>query len=152
MYRRINPILLACLASSQSRLISSSSSSRHLSQDQSAVYSSTFEAPACLQLGSSCDSGTLLGGVKSFERNYPNTVDSCEDTSEAVYQRDEYINSITVRSKDGGVMKAGEKLQVIVNVDTATSVTGRGREDARETLHIYWASQHIGESNACNAI
>ena len=89
--------------------------------------------------------------MKLFEQNYPNTVDSCEDNSEAVYQRDEYINSITVRSKDGGAMKAGEKLQVVVNVDTATSVTGRGREDARETLHIYWASQHIGEMNTCKS-
>jgi len=110
---------------------------------QSATYNPTYEAPACLGVGSSCDSGALVMGVKSFELNYPNTLYStCADTSESVYQQDEYINSVAVRSKDGGVMRAGNPLELVVNVNTATSVTGRGREDAKQTLHVFYASEH----------
>ncbi|EJK50220.1 hypothetical protein THAOC_30837 [Thalassiosira oceanica] len=121
-------------------------SSPHLTRRlvaQSATYNPTYEAPACLNVGSSCDSGALVEGVKSFEQNYPNTLYStCADTSESVYQQDEYINSVAVRSKDGGVMRAGNPLELVVNVNTATSVTGRGREDAKQTLHVFYASEH----------
>ena len=87
-----------------------------------------------------------MEGVKSFEQNYPNTVHStCADTSESVYQQDEYINSIAVRSKDGGAMRAGSPLELVVDVNTATSVTGRGREDAKQTLHVFYASEHYGK-------
>ena len=136
---------MVCLLGKLAECGGSSKPTRHLAA-QSATYNPTYEAPACLDVGSSCDSGALVEGVKSFEPNYPNTLHStCADTSESVYQQDEYINSIAVRSKDGGAMRAGSPLELVVDVNTATSVTGRGREDAKQTLHVFYASEHYGK-------
>ena len=134
-----------CLIGKLAECGGSSQHSRRLVA-QSASYNPTYEAPACLGAGSSCDSGALVEGVKLFEQNYPNTLYSaCADTSESVYQQDEYIDSISVRSKDGGVMRAGSPLVLAIDVNTAASVTGRGREDAKQTIHVFYASEHYGK-------
>ncbi|KAL7548897.1 hypothetical protein ACHAWF_012168 [Thalassiosira exigua] len=113
-----------------------------------ASYSSYFEAPTCYQVGSSCRTDDfLLAGVGSFESNAPNTVDNCTDNSLAVYEEDEYIERIVVRAKDGGKMTAGTWLQVLVTVRVAEDVSGRNKTDAKETAHVYYASEtYVGSS------
>ena len=109
-----------------------------------------FQAPACLDLGSSCSTNDEeIAGVGSFEPNNSNTVDHCTDNSLAVWGQDEYINRIIVRAVDGGTMTAGEMLQIHVSVSTAKDTSGRSKPDALETMHIYFASDSYGERLPC---
>ena len=103
-------------------------------------------APLCYEMGSSCDTGeTLVAGVGSYEQNSPNTVDSCNDQSAAVYQQDESINRIVVRSKDGGLMTAGSTLEIEAHVSTAVDVSLRSNPNEVETAHMYY---HEESSNS----
>lgn len=118
------------------------------SQALYASYDSSFTAPACLEVGSSCQTDDyMIAGVGTFETNAPNTVDNCTDSSNAVYQQDEYINRIIVRSKYSGPMTAGDEdwLEVHATVRLANDVSGRTKPDAKEIVHIFYASESIGE-------
>ncbi|KAL7543979.1 hypothetical protein ACHAXR_013459 [Thalassiosira sp. AJA248-18] len=114
------------------------------SQALMAAYDPSFQSPACPDLGSSCQTDdTMIAGVGSFEPNSPNTVDNCTDSSAAVYQQDEYINRIIVRSKDGGTMTAGSWLEIHATVALAADVSTRSKPNAKETAHIYYASESV---------
>ena len=101
------------------------------SAPQLADFDSDFRAPRCETLGSSCDSGdTLLLGVGSLfqggpEPNAPNTLDNCIDSYDSVFQRDESIDRLIVKSIDGGIMTAGRMIEVEATVSTAVNVTSR---------------------------
>mmetsp|Transcript_25418 Transcript_25418/g.43395 ORF Transcript_25418/g.43395 Transcript_25418/m.43395 type:complete len:177 (+) Transcript_25418:88-618(+) len=116
-----------------------------------ASYNSTYGAPACTEVGSSCQTGDfIIAGVGSFEPNSPNTIDDCSDQSNAVYIEDEYVNRIMVRAKDGGAMMAGSLLQIHVTVSMARDVSNRSKPDAKETLHVYYASELSGKLSNCD--
>ena len=138
--------LFLCLIASGDRLGDSNRDLTSQNQTQ-ATYDSLYSAPSCLELGPSCHTGdSLIAGVGSFETNFPNTIDNCTDNSQAIYQRDEYINRILVRSKDGGTMTAGNLLQIHATVSLADDVSARSKPDAKETAHIYFAAESIGEN------
>jgi subtilase family serine protease len=74
---------------------------------QTAVYSSTYKAPECATVGSSCDSGPSLllgrdhisGGA---EPNQPNTIaSSCADGTSGTFHSDESNDRIVVTSTSG---------------------------------------------------
>lgn len=112
-----------------------------------AAYDSSYGAPACLDLGSSCQTDdVMISGVAGFEPNAPNTVDNCTDRSNAVAGQDEYVNRIIVRSKDSGTMRAGNDMEIHVTVDTAVDVSSRSKTDAKEIIHMYYASETFGET------
>lgn len=117
-------------------------------QALTATYDPAFGAPSCRDPGSSCQTDdAMIAGVAGFEPNFPNTVDNCTDSSNAVSGRDEYINRIIVRSKGGGTMKAGSALEIHVTIDKAVDVSSRSKTDAKETVHIYYASESLGETS-----
>lgn len=112
-----------------------------------AAYNSTWGAPACLELGSSCQTDDdMIAGVGSFEPNFPNSVDDCVDSSWAVQGQDEYINRIIIRSKDSETMAAGKELQIHATVALAQNVSSRLKADVKEIAHIYYASETFGKS------
>eukprot|EP00579_Thalassiosira_antarctica_P014282 CAMPEP_0201936138 /NCGR_PEP_ID=MMETSP0903-20130614/36898_1 /ASSEMBLY_ACC=CAM_ASM_000552 /TAXON_ID=420261 /ORGANISM="Thalassiosira antarctica, Strain CCMP982" /LENGTH=372 /DNA_ID=CAMNT_0048476753 /DNA_START=235 /DNA_END=1353 /DNA_ORIENTATION=- len=114
------------------------------SQALMSAYNPSFGAPACLELGSSCQTDDdMIAGVASFEPNSPNTIDNCTDKSDAVYQLDEYVNRIIVRSKYGGTMTAGSWLEIHATVSKAVDVSSRSKPDAKETAHMYYASESL---------
>ncbi|KAL7527569.1 hypothetical protein ACHAXR_006041, partial [Thalassiosira sp. AJA248-18] len=107
-----------------------------------AVYDPLIQAPLCYEIGSSCDTGdTLIAGVGSYEQNSPNTIDSCNDQSAAVYQQDESIDRIIVKSKDGGIMTAGTTLEIHATVSTAVDVSSRSNPGHYQTAHMYYHSE-----------
>ncbi|MCP4845930.1 MAG: exo-alpha-sialidase, partial [Actinomycetia bacterium] len=87
-----------------------------LSQD--AVYNSTYQAPACLAIGSSCDSTTLLDGrgTKGPEINQPNTLDGCPDGIYGNYHSDESNDRIVVKTLDGSRLTEGATVEVKATV------------------------------------
>ena len=110
-----------------------------------AVYDPLLRVPVCHETGSSCDTGgTMIAGVGSYEPNSPNTIDDCNDQSAAVYQQDESIDRIVVRSKDGGLMTAGSTLEILATVSTAVDVSARSNPGHQETVHMYY---HNGSTN-----
>jgi len=76
---------------------------------QTAVYNSTYKAPACTTVGTSCDSGPSLllgrdhmsGGA---EPNQPNTINnSCSDGTAGTFHSDESNDRIVVTSSSGNL-------------------------------------------------
>ena len=86
----------------------------------------------------------MIAGVGDYEQNAPNTFDSCNDQSAAVYQQDESIDRIVVKSKDGGTMTAGTTLEIRATVSTAVDVSTRTNSDLYETAHMYYLSESKG--------
>jgi hypothetical protein len=85
------------------------------------VFSDTYQAPACLSVGKSCDSVALLTGRDTIaggaEPNQPNTIaDSCPDGTAGTFHGRESIDRIVVRSFDGQELAAGKLAQVDVTV------------------------------------
>ncbi|MGA2965581.1 MAG: S53 family serine peptidase [Terriglobales bacterium] len=76
---------------------------------QTATYNSTYKAPACLTVGSSCDSGpSLLLGRDNMsggaEPNQPNTINnSCADGTSGTFHSDESNDRIVVTSSSGNL-------------------------------------------------
>ena len=104
-----------------------------------ASYNPLLGAPSCNEMGASCDTGdSLLAGVGSHEQNWPNTIDGCNDQSAAIYQQDESIDRIVVRSKDGGTMTAGTSLEIQATVSTALDVSTRSNPGEQETMFMYY--------------
>ena len=117
-----------------------------LSPARLAVYNPFLQAPLCFETGSSCDTGkALIAGVGSYEQNSPNTIDSCNDQSAAVYQNDESIDRIIVKSKDGGTMTAGTMLEIQATVSTAVDILTRSNLDLVGIAQIYYHSELIGK-------
>jgi hypothetical protein len=80
-----------------------------------AVYDAAFATPACNDIGSGCDSGTLLAGRAATEVHAPNTLfNSCPDgaapaTTLAV------ISSIRVATIDGTALAPGKTVRIDVS-------------------------------------
>jgi kumamolisin len=76
---------------------------------QTATYNSTYKAPACLTVGTSCDSGpSLLLGRDNMsggaEPNQPNTIaNSCADGTYGTFHSDESNDRIVVASSSGNL-------------------------------------------------
>lgn len=118
-----------------------------------ASYNPSFQTPTCLDIGSSCQTDDhMISGVGLFEPNGPNTIDNCTDSSIAIVGQDEYTNRILVRSLDGERMTAGNWLQVHATVRLAADVSGRSNPTAKETIHIYYASDSLGEAMSCSLV
>ena len=92
------------------------------SSAQTATYNSTYKAPACTTVGSSCDSGPSLllgrdhmsGGA---EPNQPNTINnSCADGTAGTFHSDESNDRIVVASTSGGALTHGTTATVTATV------------------------------------
>jgi hypothetical protein len=87
-----------------------------------AVYSSTYKAPACTTVAASCDSGPslLLGrGALSggAEPNQPNTINSsCTDGNSGTFHSDESNDRLMIASTDGGPLTAGKTARITATV------------------------------------
>ena len=96
---------------------------------QTALYSSTFKAPQCGTVGSSCDSTTaLLNGRDTMsggnETNQPNTINSsCADGTSGTYHSDESIDRVQIATTDGTSFAPGKTVKVSVTVWAYTGYT-----------------------------
>lgn len=108
-----------------------------------AVYDPTHGAPRCLNPSTSCDTGKLLVGVGNDgggrERN-SNTIDDCSDASDGIYEQDESVDRIVVRSKDGSLLKSGSEAIIEAIVRTATDTSDRQPSRGVEVAHFYYAT------------
>lgn len=86
-----------------------------------AEYDATLKAPLCDTATSHCSSGssilkgrgTVAGGN---EPNQPNTIDSCADGSSGSYKNDESVESLDLRTVEGGYFEAGAEVEVTAEV------------------------------------
>jgi len=79
-----------------------------------ATYDATLGAPKCSTAGSSFTSGdTLLNGKSNNrEPNSSNTIDACNDGRNGGWHSDESIDKLTVSSKSGGLLRAGDVAKI----------------------------------------
>jgi hypothetical protein len=89
--------------------------------DEVAVFDTTLQAPKCVNVGRSCDTGaTLVKGRDNMagggtETNQPNTInDSCTDGTSGTYLTDESNERVKVVSVDGTPFAAGKQVRVEV--------------------------------------
>jgi hypothetical protein len=76
-----------------------------------AAYDPTFKTPVCADIGSGCDSDTLLNGSGSTESNQPNTIfSSCPDGVGTGHIA--LLQSIKVSTLDGGALAAGKSVRI----------------------------------------
>jgi len=86
---------------------------------RTAIYDVEYTAPRCLELGSSCETGsTLVKKSSEYEQNTPNSVDECRDVSSASEEVFESIERVMVRSLNGDIMSVGSWVEVVVMVKT----------------------------------
>ena len=106
---------------------------------QTAVYSSTYKAPACGGTGTGCDSGpslllgrdTLSGGS---EPNQPNTINSsCADGTSGTFHSDESNDRLVVQTTDGSTMAPGKTVKVSATVWAYSGYTS-------DHLDLYYAA------------
>jgi len=111
-----------------------------------AQYDPFVNAPRCPLFSASCDTGDeLISGVGSQseggpEPNAPNTIDGCNDSSLSVFQRDESIERIRIKSMDGDIMTVGGEVEVELVVNTAMDTEDRSNADLLSTGILYYAS------------
>ena len=84
---------------------------------QSAVYNSTYKAPACATNGLSCDSGaSLLKCAHTLETNTPNTLNSsCTDgygETGCDTGQFESVDQISLATNDGSCLEAGKAVTI----------------------------------------
>ena len=110
---------------------------------QSAVYNSTYKAPACATTGISCDSGTTAKCAYTGESNQPNTVNAgCADgTSNTGCDTADYssVDQITIASNDGTCLAPGKAATI-----TAKYYCGDGSSDY---LSIWYATTVPGSGS-----
>jgi hypothetical protein len=95
-----------------------------------AAYDAAFATPACNEIGSGCDSGTLLAGRAGTEVHSPNTLfNSCPDGS-APATGLAVIASIRVATIDGTVLAPGKTVRI--------DITGFG--STADALRVYLAA------------
>ncbi len=108
-----------------------------------AAYSSTFKAPACGTVGSSCDSGTslLLGrATLGPEPNQPNTINSsCADGTSGTFHSDESNDALKVATTDGSSFAPGKTVTVTATVWAWTTPSS-------DHLDLYYASDAASPS------
>jgi PKD repeat protein len=84
-----------------------------------AVFDAERRAPRCLEIGHTCDSGTLLDGRAELgpEPNQPNTIGgSCADGTAGIYHSDESNDRIRVSTLDGTPMAPGKTVRIQATV------------------------------------
>ncbi len=109
---------------------------------QDAVWSGTHQAPACLTVGSSCDTNALVDGVADAgpEPNQPNTIaDSCADGTSGSYHSDESNDRVVVSTLDSGDFSEGDTVQI----DATVYAWSTGADD---TLDLYYAADATSPS------
>jgi Bacterial Ig domain len=109
---------------------------------QNAVFNATYQAPACLVAGSSCDTQSLVNGRANLgpEPNQPNTIyDSCADGTSGTYHSDESNDRIVVSTLDGGNFSEGDT----VRIDATLWAWSTGSSD---TLDLYYAADATSPS------
>ncbi|MBM7117348.1 hypothetical protein I3V78_27740 [Archangium primigenium] len=77
-------------------------------------WSSSLKVPVCLQDTSRCSTEALLDSAHHGEPNYPNTIDGCTDYAYYAWSPDYSIDSMVVRSKDGGPLTRGKPARLRV--------------------------------------
>ncbi|WNG24838.1 M20/M25/M40 family metallo-hydrolase [Cystobacter fuscus] len=86
---------------------------------QTAAFDATYWTPACSQVGSGCNSGTLLegrGGVGP-ELNQPNTLrKGCADGTSGTYHADESLDRLQVSTLDGTILFPGKTVKIEATV------------------------------------
>jgi hypothetical protein len=106
---------------------------------QVAVYSSTYKAPWCSAVGSSCDSGsTLLLGRDTMsggaESNQPNTISSaCADGTSGTFHSDESNDRLMVATTDGSSFAPGKTVTVTATIWAYSGYTS-------DHLDLYYAA------------
>jgi hypothetical protein len=90
----------------------------NVSNASSAIYSSSYRAPACSTVTNACDSFGLLDGRGAVgpEPNAPNTLTSCTDSKGGTYHVEESIDRIRVVSLDGANFAAQRAVRVEVGI------------------------------------
>lgn len=92
-----------------------------------AAYDPALKVPFCSTPGGACDSGPDLlkghGSMYPSELNQPNTLDGCPDGGSGVYMTDETVESIKVKSLDGGPIGPGREMVIEAKVYTWSSTT-----------------------------
>ncbi|KAL7461784.1 hypothetical protein ACHAXS_002188 [Conticribra weissflogii] len=92
-----------------------------------AAFDPTLKVPLCSTPGGACDSGPDLlkghGNTSPPEPNQPNTLDGCPDGESGVYLTDETVESIKVKSLDGGAIGPGREIVIEAKVFTWSSTS-----------------------------
>ncbi len=114
-----------------------------------AAYDATLGAPVCATVGPRCTSGMLLigRGPVGPEANAPNTIgSSCSDGSAGVYQQDESVEAIEVKTPLGSNLAEGQWVDVQVTAWGYSDFTG-------DEVDLYFANdagapawQYLGTS------
>ncbi len=118
----------------------------HFPLNSFAQYDPFVNAPRCPLVSSSCDTGDeLLSGVGSQleggpELHSPNTIDGCEDSSGSVFQRDESVERLRIRSMDGDIMKVGSQVEVEFVVNAAVDTEDRNNPGLSSTGSLYYGT------------
>lgn len=88
-----------------------------LSNPGLAAYNPTLMAPACMAVGSSCSSGTLIDGRGTTEPHAPNTLfSSCADGTSGTYHSDESLDRLRVYTLDGTNLAPGKTVRIEATV------------------------------------
>jgi hypothetical protein len=91
---------------------------------QLAQYDSTFKTPLCNQIGSGCDSGTLLEGTGATEAHQPNTLfNSCPDGIGA--GQFGIIRYIRIATVDASAVAPGKTIEITVSAAGSTAGSHR---------------------------
>ncbi len=109
---------------------------------QNAAFNGTYQAPACLTVGSSCDTNALVAGRNNLgpEPNQPNTLaDSCADGSAGTYQSDESNERVVISTLDGGNFSEGDTVEIQATVWAWTT-------PSNDTLDLYYAADATNPS------
>jgi len=92
-----------------------------------AQYSPSLGAPKCMTYLHKCTtlstgpfaplgSGLLNGKTRFGEPHGPNTLDTCTDGDDGVYETDESVEAISVESEETGYITAGGKARIVAKV------------------------------------
>ena len=108
-----------------------------------ATYNANIGGPKCSSLTGNCKSGDLLKGrgkmSEKNELNNPNSLDNCPDGNSGAYENDESIEVIEVKTVSGNEFKAGEEVEISVQV----YAWGNGEKDYLDFWHTIDASNPV---------
>jgi hypothetical protein len=108
-----------------------------------ASYDPTFQTPVCHDIGSGCDSGTMLQGAGVSEVNQPNTIlSSCPDGAGLTHFA--VITAIQVVTLDGTAMAPGKTVKINVTLAGSSSSDHATVYITADALHPVWT--HIADA------
>jgi trimeric autotransporter adhesin len=110
---------------------------------QIAVFDTVLQAPKCVTVGSSCETGTSLvlgrAGLGP-EPNQPNTInDSCADGTSGTFHSDESNDALKVSTTDGTSFAAGKTVRIDATVWAWTT-------PSQDHLDLYFAANATSPS------